>query len=140
VAATRNFDLAVFVKESASAGGDGKDSKDREREYVFMSIDRSEHANLNDYLLTKEIKIKNAQEVGPSAAYSGKARMDELLGNLDGAEGAEDSDDADEDSEDDGDYESGRSSHSGDSDNSDVSDESGDEGGGDEDKVRAFDR
>jgi structure-specific recognition protein 1 len=121
--ATRNFDLAVYVKESAMAGAD---AKDKDREYVFMSIDRSEYASLSDYINTKEIKVKNLPEAGSSAAYGGKARMDELLGQLDG-EGGDDSEGSDG-SEDDGDYKSGASSHSGDSDDSGV-EESGSEAG-----------
>ena len=127
--ATRNFDLAVYVKESAMSG---LDVKDRDREFVFMSIDRTEYASLSDYINTKEIKVKNPPEMGGGGAYGGKARMDELLGNLD-AEGGDDSA-SEEGSEDDGDYQSGASSHSGDSDDSEV-EESGDEGDGDgEDK------
>jgi structure-specific recognition protein 1 len=116
--ATRNFDLAVVVKEAAVAS-------QGEREYVFMSIDRSEYVPLSDYLKSKEIPIKNAPEAG---AYGGKGRMDELLGNLEG----EGDSGSEEGSEDDGDYHSGASSHSGDSDDSGV-DESGseDEGAGD---------
>jgi structure-specific recognition protein 1 len=113
--ATRNFDLAVVVKEAAVAS-------QGEREYVFMSIDRSEYVPLSDYLKSKEIPIKNAPEAG---AYGGKGRMDELLGNLEG----EGDSGSEEGSEDDGDYHSGASSHSGDSDDSGV-DESGSEGEG----------
>lgn len=118
--ATRNFDLAVYVKEAAMAG---QDAKDREREYVFMSIDRSEYVPLSDYLKSKDIPIKNAPEA--AGAYGGKGRMEELLGNL----GEEGDSGSDEDSEDDGDYRSGASSHSGDSDDSGP-DESGSEGEG----------
>lgn len=50
--------MAIYVKDTAAASR-GEDSKDREREYIFMSIDRSEYANLNDYLNSKEIKVKN---------------------------------------------------------------------------------
>lgn len=115
------------MKESAV----GADAKDRDREYVFMSIDRSEYVSLSDYIKTKEITMKNLPEAGAAAAYGGgaKGRMDDLLGGLEG-EGGEDS--ADESgSEDDGDYESGNSSRSGDSDDSGVSSDegSGDEGG-----------
>jgi len=59
--ATRNFDLAVYVKESAMSG---LDVKDRDREFVFMSIDRTEYASLSDYINTKEIKVKNPPEMG----------------------------------------------------------------------------
>ena len=104
------------------------DAKDRDREYVFMSIDRSEYVSLSDYIKTKEITMKNPPEAGAAAAYGGgaKGRMDDLLGQLEG-EGGEDS--ADESgSEDDGDYEGGNSSVSGDRD-SDDSGVSSDEGG-----------
>lgn len=121
--ATRNFDLAVYVKESAM----GSDAKDRDREYVFMSIDRSEFVSLSDYIKTKEIKIKNLPDPA-SAAYGGKARLDG--GALEGE--GEDSAEDDEESEDDGDYNSGESSHSGDSDDSGTDDDSqnGDEDAG----------
>lgn len=127
ISATRNFDLAVYVKETATAAG--ADSKERDREYIFMSIDRSEYASLSDYIRTKEIKIKNLPEPG-AAVFGGKARMDELLGQLEG-DGDEDSA-SDEGSEDDGDYKGGESSHSGDSDDSgsDEDSEGGGEGGG----------
>lgn len=122
--ATRNFDLAVYMKEGTAGAAEGG----KDREFVFMSIDRSEFASLSDYIQTKEIKVK-AQEAAAGGAYGGKARMEELLGNLDG-EG--DDSGSEEGSEEDGDYKSGASSHSGDSDDSAV-DESGSEGEGGED-------
>jgi hypothetical protein len=54
--ATRNFDLQVTLKDSAVGSGEAK-------EYIFMSIDRSEYASLFDYIKSKEIPIKNPQEV-----------------------------------------------------------------------------
>ena len=35
--------------------------KEKDREYSFISIDRSEYGPLFDYLSTKEINIKNPQ-------------------------------------------------------------------------------
>ncbi len=82
-----------------------------------MSIDRSEYSSLFDYLNSKEIKIKNPQEVGPAYAKMGDG-LD--LGGEEGGSGGDES-------EDDGDYEGGGdSSHSGDSD--DSGGESGGEG------------
>lgn len=111
------------------------DAKDRDREYVFMSIDRSEYVPLSDYIKSKEITMKNLPEASAAAAYGGaKGRMDDLLGQLEG-EGGDDS--ADESgSEDDGDYEGGNSSKSGDSDDSGVSSDegSGNEGSADGDR------
>lgn len=109
----------------------GADAKDRDREYVFMSIDRSEYVSLSDYIKTKEITMKNLPEPGSAAAYGGgaKGRMVDLLGQLEG-EGGEDS--ADESGSGDDDYEGGNSSHSGDSDDSGASSDeegSGNEGG-----------
>jgi hypothetical protein len=42
------------MKESAVGAGEWK-------EYVFMSIDRSEYVSLFDYIQSKQIKIKNPQ-------------------------------------------------------------------------------
>lgn len=124
--ATRNFDLAVYIKESAV----GADTKDKDREFVFMSIDRSEYISLSDYIKTKEIKVKNLPDAA-GAAYGGKARM----GGLEDGEGEDSAEDDEDGSEDDGDYHSGQSSHSGDSDDSgtDESDNES-EGGAREDR------
>jgi hypothetical protein len=109
------------VKESAAAAASGVDSS---KEYAFMSIDRSEYSSLFDYLNSKEIKIKNPQEVGPAYAKGGDALE---LGGDEGGSGDE--------SEDDGDYEGGGdSSHSGDSD--DSGGESGGEGDENEQPVK----
>mmetsp|Transcript_33183 Transcript_33183/g.73919 ORF Transcript_33183/g.73919 Transcript_33183/m.73919 type:complete len:412 (-) Transcript_33183:9-1244(-) len=94
--ATKNFDLAIHVKDTG-------DSKDKDREFVFVSIDRSEYGPLSDYLNTKSIRIKNPIEASAAAAY-GKAKMDGVLAELEG-----DSDESDEGTEDDGDYKSGQS-------------------------------
>lgn len=55
--ATRNFDLAITLKDSASA------TVGETREFVFMSIDRSEYPYLSDYIRSKEIPVKNAQVI-----------------------------------------------------------------------------
>jgi len=51
---TRNFDLCVNLKPSASAGGVIKD-------YTFSGIDRSDYASLYNFLSGKKIPIKNLQ-------------------------------------------------------------------------------
>lgn len=120
--ATRNFDLAVYIKESAV----GADAKDRDREVVFMSIDRSEYVSLSDYIKTKEIKVKNLPDAA-SAAYGGKAR----IGGMEEGDGEDSAEDDEDGSEDDGDYNSGQSSQSDrDSDDSGTDEDSENEGGG----------
>lgn len=107
-------------------GTGGADNKDRE--FSFISIDRSEYLNLFDYLKMKEIRIKNPEGGSSAAAYSGKARMDELIADLD----QNAADDSDGESDDD-DYKSGNSSErSADSDDSGVEDDDGDSNDGDD--------
>lgn len=94
--ATRNFDLSIYMKSSISRE-EGKD-----KDYTFLSIDRSEYSSLFDYLSVKEIKIKN-----PQVAYGpGAGKVGGLLDVL----GDEEEDD---ESEEDDDYEGGESSGSG---------------------------
>lgn len=77
--ATRNFDLSITLKDSAQLlPGEGRD-------YVFMSIDRSEYNNLFDYIRTKEIPVKNPQVKADSNAA--------LLADLDGEDDDEEDDD-----------------------------------------------
>ncbi len=56
--ATRNFDLMITLRDSAVGPGESK-------EYMFMSIDRSEYASLFDYIQSKELKVKNPQPAAP---------------------------------------------------------------------------
>mmetsp|Transcript_31496 Transcript_31496/g.53154 ORF Transcript_31496/g.53154 Transcript_31496/m.53154 type:complete len:593 (-) Transcript_31496:185-1963(-) len=132
--ATRNFDLVIYIKDTGGSSSGAESAKDREREHKFMSIDRSEFVPLIDYINAKAIKVKNPVERGGPAsgggAYGGKARMDEVMAQLD----AEGDDDASDEDESDDDYDGGgNSSHSAGSDDSgDDSDASG-SGGEEED-------
>jgi len=98
--ATRNFDMLVILKNSAVGSGESK-------EYMFMSIDRSEYASLFDYLKSKEIPIKNPQQViqileFPIFIFETKSSP-AAASNMSALDGLGD-DDEDEESEDD-DYE-----------------------------------
>merc|ERR1711865_790058 len=53
---TRNFDLCVNLKSTATAAGQGT------KEYTFSGIDRSDYAGLYNFLSGKKIIIKNLQE------------------------------------------------------------------------------
>jgi structure-specific recognition protein 1 len=53
---TRNFDLCVSLKAGAA-------SLSNQQEYVFSGIDRSDYAGLYNFLSTKNIRIKNLQEI-----------------------------------------------------------------------------
>lgn len=111
----------------------GADAKDRDREVVFMSIDRSEYVSLSDYIKTKEIKVKNLPDAA-SAAYGGKARMG---GGMEEGEGEDSAEDDEDGSEDDGDYNSGESSHSErDSDDSGTDEGSDNDGDGEAPKEK----
>ena len=48
--------MVVTVRAAAA-----ERDKEKDREYTFISIDRSEYGPLFDYLSTKEINIKNPQ-------------------------------------------------------------------------------
>ena len=48
--------MVVTVRAAAA-----ERDKEKDREYSFISIDRSEYGPLFDYLSTKEINIKNPQ-------------------------------------------------------------------------------
>ena len=88
---TRNFDLCVNLKASASAGGGPK-------EYTFMGIDRSDYAGLYNFLSGKKIKIKNLEGVG-SVVETRQAPVyneDEIYGGPD-PDGEEESEDDDYD-------------------------------------------
>eukprot|EP00536_Pseudo-nitzschia_multiseries_P001699 jgi/Psemu1/250897/estExt_Genewise1Plus.C_220028 len=54
---TRNFDLCVGLKASAA-------SASNQQEYVFSGIDRSDYTGLYNFLSTKNIRIKNLEEIG----------------------------------------------------------------------------
>jgi len=91
---TRNFDLCVNLKASASASGGPK-------EYTFMGIDRSDYAGLYNFLGTKKIKIKNLENVGSVIETTRKAPVyneDEIYGGPD-PDGEEESEDDDYDEE-----------------------------------------
>jgi len=53
---TRNFDLCVSLKAGAA-------SLSNQQEYVFSGIDRSDYTGLYNFLSTKNIRIKNLQEI-----------------------------------------------------------------------------
>ena len=50
--------MVVTVRAAAA-----ERDKEKDREYTFISIDRSEYGPLFDYLSTKEINITNSSEV-----------------------------------------------------------------------------
>jgi structure-specific recognition protein 1 len=85
---TRNFDLAVVLKGSAAKTQGVK-------EYVFTAIDRGEYKNLNEYVVSKKIRVRNAVVVNNKANYN--------EGSDDDAPRAREADEDDE-SEDDEDY------------------------------------
>ena len=74
---TRNFDLAVFLKASATVG-------DVKQEYTFSGIDRSDYAGLYNFLSGKNMKIKNLQEsVMDPVATAPVYNEDEIYGGPD---------------------------------------------------------
>ena len=86
-----------------------REDNSREKDYTFLSIDRSEYSSLFDYLNSKDIKIKNPQ----SAYTSVGGTKAGLIDVLDLGEGSDDDEDEDDD-----DYEGGQSSKSGNDDDS----------------------
>jgi structure-specific recognition protein 1 len=74
---TRNFDLCVTLKSSASLGTN-------QQEYIFSGIDRSDYSSLYNFLSGKNIRIKNLQdsavEMVPSAPVYNE---DEIYGGPD---------------------------------------------------------
>ncbi|KAL3925224.1 MAG: hypothetical protein SGILL_000549 [Bacillariaceae sp.] len=82
---TRNFDLRVSLKASAT-GGAGQ------QEYTFSGIDRSDYAGLYSFLSGKNMRIKNLQEVA--------AEPDAPVYNEDEIYGGPDEDGMEEESED----------------------------------------
>lgn len=86
---TRNFDLAIMLKSSASTGN-------TQQEYVFSGVDRSDYPSLYNFLSGKNIRIKNLQEteVVPVAPVYNE---DEIYGGPDNDEMGEESEDEDYD-------------------------------------------
>jgi structure-specific recognition protein 1 len=89
---TRNFDLCVNLKSSATPAASGV------KEYTFMGIDRSDYTGLYNFLAGKKIKIKNLEGVG-SVEPQRQAPVyneDEIYGGPD-PDGEEESEDDDYD-------------------------------------------
>lgn len=84
---TRNFDLAVTLKASASMGNN-------QQEYIFSGIDRSDYSSLYNFLSGKNIRIKNLQEVQMETSSAPVYNEDEIYG------GPDDDDEMGEESED----------------------------------------
>jgi structure-specific recognition protein 1 len=82
---TRNFDLRVTLKASATAGAG-------QNEYTFSGIDRSDYTGLYDFLSKKSIRIKNLQESSAIETVAPVYNEDEIYGGPD--------DDMEEESED----------------------------------------
>jgi len=90
---TRNFDLCVNLKASATPAASGV------KEYTFMGIDRSDYAGLYNFLSGKKIKIKNLEGVGSVVDTPRQAPVyneDEIYGGPD-PDGDEESEDDDYD-------------------------------------------
>lgn len=90
---TRNFDLCVNLKASATPAASGV------KEYTFMGIDRSDYAGLYSFLSGKKIKIKNLEGVGSVVDTPRQAPVyneDEIYGGPD-PDGDEESEDDDYD-------------------------------------------
>jgi structure-specific recognition protein 1 len=85
---TRNFDLSVNLKASATMG-------QTQQEYVFSGIDRSDYAGLYSFLSTKNMRIKNLQEI-EEVAVAPVYNEDEIYGGPD-EDGLEESEDEDYD-------------------------------------------
>jgi len=87
---TRNFDLCVSLKASAA-------SISNQQEYVFSGIDRSDYTGLYNFLSTKNIRIKNLQEISGATEQSAPVyNEDEIYGGPD-LEMEEESEDEDYD-------------------------------------------
>jgi structure-specific recognition protein 1 len=82
---TRNFDLRVSLKASATIGGG-------QGEYTFSGIDRSDYTGLYNFLSGKNISIKNLQDIGITQPDVPVYNEDEIYGGPD--------DEMDEESED----------------------------------------
>ena len=89
---TRNFDLCVSLKAGAA-------SFSNQQEYVFSGIDRSDYTGLYNFLSTKNIRIKNLQEItGVQEKTAPVYDEDEIYGGPD-HEMLEESEDEDYDEE-----------------------------------------
>jgi len=89
---TRNFDLCVSLKAGAA-------SFSNQQEYVFSGIDRSDYTGLYNFLSTKNIRIKNLQEItGVQEKAAPVYDEDEIYGGPDD-EMLEESEDEDYDEE-----------------------------------------
>ena len=86
---TRNFDLRVTLKASAT-GGSGQ------QEYTFSGIDRSDYASLYSFLSGKNLRIKNLQEAADPVAAP-VYNEDEIYGGPDDEGMEEESEDEDYD-------------------------------------------
>jgi len=74
---TRNFDLCVSLKASAA-------SLSNQQEYVFSGVDRSDYTGLYNFLSTKNIRIKNLQEIsGVQEQVAPVYNEDEIYGGPD---------------------------------------------------------
>lgn len=84
---TRNFDLRVTLKASATSGAG-------QNEYSFSGIDRSDYTGLYDFLSKKSIRIKNLQESDVVETVAPVYNEDEIYGgpDLDMEEESEDED------------------------------------------------
>ena len=75
-ASTRNFDLCVTLKASASMGNN-------QQEYTFSGIDRSDYSSLYNFLSGKNIRIKNLQDTEMETAAAPVYNEDEIYGGPD---------------------------------------------------------
>ena len=120
---TRNFDLCVNLKTSAT-GGTVKD-------YTFSGIDRSDYAGLYNFISGKKIRIKNLQgdSVFGDPAASGRPvyNEDEIYGGAMDDDDDEGSDDEDFDEKAAQEEEEGSSDSEDDMDDSDLGSEVDDE-------------
>lgn len=73
---TRNFDLRVTLKASATSGAG-------QNEYTFSGIDRSDYTGLYDFLSKKSIRIKNLQDPGAIEPDAPVYNEDEIYGGPD---------------------------------------------------------
>jgi structure-specific recognition protein 1 len=73
---TRNFDLCVTLKASASVSSN-------QQEYVFSGIDRSDYSSLYNFLSGKNIRIKNLQDSGIELPAAPVYNEDEIYGGPD---------------------------------------------------------
>ena len=85
---TRNFDLCVSLKAGAAA-------LSNQQEYVFSGVDRSDYAGLYNFLSTKNIRIKNLQEIsGVQEKVAPVYDEDEIYGGPDHELGEESDDES----------------------------------------------